>query len=263
MRYPRIKSPPRRSPERKSPNRSPERKSPNRSPRRSPNKSTRRSPLMSSRGLPKRSPRRSPKRKSPNRSPRKSPRMSSKGSPKGSPRRSPKGSPRMSPKGSPNRSPSIENKRLYFDKNILLFYSNGRKKSVSIWLEGIIDTYVTKYQRMFKILNKKEQKVVKGYIKDCTEELIQLKMKDLNNYISMSKMELLGISALYVVMKFIAGYDWIYDNISPSFFSDMSGGQKTRQEIVAVERDLLKTTNWQLCPTITAILENETMPFLV
>ena len=43
----------------------------------------------------------------------------------------------------------------------------------------------------------------------------------------------------------------------------MSGGQKTRQEIVAVERDLLKTTNWQLCPTITAILENETMPFLV
>ena len=144
----------------------------------------------------------------------------------------------------------------------MIVYSEKTNKMLLTWLEKVIKKYIDMWSSMKKSLDKEEQKVVKGYIKDCTEELVNLKMKSLGGRISKNKFELLSTSALYVVMKFIAGYDWISDNISPKFFSDMTP-EATQKEIVAVERDLLKTTNWQLCPTITAILENETMPFLV
>ena len=69
------------------------------------------------------------------------------------------------------------------------------------------------------------------------------------------KIATLEIAALQLVLKFLTGYDLTPDNGKVKHLIFLRGGNSSLKEIKLFEIDLLKFSDWQICPKTTSLFE--------
>ena len=162
------------------------------------------------------------------------------------------------------------NKKLNTTLMNLLYSEKKSKKNPSWWDKlwnknlswgEFLDKLVTEETSLLNIFekdnfdltdqNQADILVLKNIIKRCCREILYDKIRSNKNFVDITMLECMGVSALIIACRLIMDFDWAYDskwNKQGSKFTKWSSfGYCSKSTLYQMEFDMLETTDWRTC----------------
>lgn len=121
----------------------------------------------------------------------------------------------------------------FFDSDVPTTYTSVLNTRIFEWFSTIFDFYVD-----FNDLDQDEKIFIYKTCVRCFRDLLYLKIRSFDNYITPSSLKLLSFDAGSMALKYVIGYDWMFNE--DTIIQDlMIQSNLSKKQLIRCEFDLL------------------------